>query len=126
MPQTYYLGGRSPLVTASALLLWACALALAAWVGWLGSTAPAWLIAAAGVAVVPFAATAAGLWWRLAWARLAGVACLLAAGALGLAMSWHLLQELPRALLVALPLAAGLAWLARRLVSRPVRQQFLA
>jgi hypothetical protein len=126
MPQTYYLGGRTPLVTWTACLLWALATLLAGWVGWWGSTAPAWWIALAGVGAALCSVTGAGLWWRLEWARRASVVCLLAAGAGGAAMVWLLAGQALWALLSALPLAAALAWLARRLDSSTVREQFVA
>lgn len=126
MPQTYYLGGRTPLVTWTACLLWALATVLAAWVGWWGSTASAWWIAAAGVAAALFSVTGAGLWWRLEWARRASMACLLAAGAGSAALVWLLAGQALWALLAALPVAAALAWLARRLAADAVREQFVA
>lgn len=126
MPQTYYLGGRTPLVTWTACLLWALATVLAAWVGWWGSTAPAWWIAAAGVAAALFAVTGAGLWWRLEWARRAGVACLLAVGMGSLGLVWLLAEQALWVLLAAVPVSALLAWLARRLDSNAVREQFVA
>ena len=129
MPQTYYLGGRTPLVTWTACLLWALTTLLAGWVGWWGSMAPAWWIAVAGVAAALFAVTGAGLWWRLEWARRAGVACLLAVGVGGVGGVvgvWLLAGQALWALLAALPVSAALAWLARRLGSRAVREQFVA
>jgi len=126
MPQTYYLGGRTPLVTWTACLLWAMATLLAGWVGWWGSTASAWWIAAAGVASALCAVTGAGLWWRLEWARRTGVVCLLLVGVGSLGAVWLLAGQALWALLVALPVSAVPAWLARRLDSNAVRQQFVA
>ncbi|MBN8488344.1 MAG: hypothetical protein J0M20_11555 [Burkholderiales bacterium] len=126
MPQTYYLGGRTPLVTWTACLLWALASLLAAWVGWWGSTAAAWWIATAGVVATLFAVTGGGLWWRLEWARRAGVVCLLAVGVGSVGLVWLMAGQALWALLAALPVSVALAWLARRLDSTAVREQFVA
>lgn len=126
MPQTYYLGGRTPLITWTACLLWALSTLLAAAGGWGGSTAPAWLVALAGVAALAMAVAGAGLWWRLEWARrLAVTSLLLACGAV-LALPWSINGWALGAAVVAWPVALCLYWLARRLDAPAERGRFLA
>ena len=126
MPQTYYLGGRTPLITWTACLLWALSSLLAALGGWGGSTAPAWLVALGGLAALGLAVAGAGLWWRQEWARRATVAGLLLAGGVGLALPWSLKGQVVLAALVAVPASAGLLWLAGRLNAPAERARFLA
>jgi hypothetical protein len=126
MPQTYYLGGRTPLVSLTAALLALAALALLGWLAWGAAGVAAWLLLAAGSAALVLGLTAAGLWWRLEWARRLGVACLLALMGMVLAMPWSLDADLVWALAAAVPVSVLLGWLVRRLVSAVERQQFSA
>lgn len=126
MPQTYYLGGRSPLVTWIACLLWALSALVAAAAGTLGAQAPAWVMAVVGLVGLALAGIGAGLWWRQAWARRAGVACLAGLSALVLAVAGSMAEDALLAVLVALPLCGLLGWLAGRLASPVEQPQFQA